>query len=370
MITINSRPIGGREPPYIIAELGVNHDGDPARAVDLTHLAIDSGADAVKFQLFQADRLMSHAAKLAAYQKSAGESDPLSMLRRLELKIDHLAPCVTLAQSRGVDAIVSIFSAELVPLAQQLPWNAYKTASPDIINLPLLTALAKTGKPLIISTGASTPDEISRCDSWLSSFPDIAYLQCVSSYPTPSHMAELGGIVALAQLLPHRVIGYSDHTTGLSTGMDAVLMGARILEKHFTYSRSAAGPDHAASLDPNGFSLYCHNIRSLPLFDREALASMSSAHRRSAELMSTPPPNVAAIKRVLPIEEDVRTVSRQSLTTTRALPAAHILTASDLTIKRPGTGIPPYLLDSVLGKPLTRSVDADMPLPESAIDLQ
>lgn len=369
MITINSRTIGGSEPPYIIAELGVNHDGDPTRAVDLTHLAIDSGADAVKFQLFEADRLMSRAAKLAAYQKSAGESDPISMLKRLELTIEHLAPCVTLAQSRGVDAIVSIFSAELVPIAEQLPWNAYKTASPDIINLPLLTALAQTGKPLIVSTGASTPDEISRCDSWLSTYPDIAYLQCVSSYPTPSHMAELGGIAAIATLLPHRVIGYSDHTTGLSTGMDAVLMGARILEKHFTYSRSAAGPDHAASLDPNGFSLYCHNIRSLPLFDADALASMSSAHRRSAELMSTRPPDVNAIKRILPIEEDVRTVSRQSLTTTRALPVGHILTPADLTIKRPGTGIPPYFLDTVLGKPLTRAVDADVPLPLDVVTL-
>jgi sialic acid synthase SpsE len=343
MISINSRPIGG------------------------THLAIDSGADAVKFQLFEADRLMSRAAKLAVYQKSAGESDPISMLRRLELKIEHLAPCVTLAQSRGVDAIVSVFSAELVPIAQELPWNAYKTASPDIINLPLLTALANTGKPLIISTGASTPEEISTCDSWLSAFPNIAYLQCVSSYPTPGHMAELGGIPALTTLLPHRVIGYSDHTTGLSTGMDAVLMGARILEKHFTYSRSAAGPDHAASLDPNGFALYCHNVRSLPLFDANALASMSSAHRRSAELMSTRPPDVHAIKRVLPIEQDVRTVSRQSLTTTRPLPAGHILTSADLTIKRPGTGMPPHLLASVLGKPLTCAVDADVPLPSDAV---
>lgn len=364
---INSRTIGGREPPYIIAELGVNHDGDPARAVDLTHLAIDSGADAVKFQLFEADRLMSSAAKLAAYQKFAGESDPISMLKRLELRVEHLAPCVTLAQSRGVDAIVSIFSAELVPIAQQLPWNAYKAASPDIINLPLLTALAKTGKPLIISTGASTIEEISTCDSWLSAYPNIAYLQCVSSYPTPSHMAELGGIAAIASLLPHRIIGYSDHTTGLSTGMDAVLMGARILEKHFTYSRSAAGPDHAASLDPNGFSLYCHNVRSLPLFDADALASMSSAHRRSAELMSTRPPDVNAVKRVLPIEEDVRAVSRQSLTTTRALPAGHILTRSDLTIKRPGTGLAPFHLSNILGKPLTRAVDADMPVPNDAV---
>jgi sialic acid synthase SpsE len=285
------------------------------------------------------------------------------MLRRLELPADALAACVEEAHRRGVHAIVSVFSVELVPQARRLAWDAYKTASPDIVNRPLLETLAAAGRPLLVSTGASTMDEVRRAVGWLESARDrLALLQCVSSYPTPVEHAELGGVLALREAFPALPIGYSDHTTGESTGLDAALLGARILEKHFTDDTGRAGPDHRASLDPRTFAIYCLNARGgTGLLDFPA-EHVPAALREALRLATSPPPGIVAAKRVLPLEADVRRVSRQSVTTTRALPAGHVLTRGDLTIKRPGTGLPPYDLERVLGTRLARAVEADMPV--------
>lgn len=358
---IGRREIGPGRSPYIIAEAGVNHDGDPARALELVRLAAQAGADAVKFQLFEADRLMSASAKLAAYQRAAGETDPLEMLRRLELTIDDLAPCVSLAHDLGIHAIVSVFSVELVPVAERLPWDAYKTASPDIINKPLLDSLAATGKPLIVSTGASTMDEIERAVGWLTPIQSsLALLQCVSAYPTPSSQAELGGIGALIDRFPGLPIGYSDHTPDEATGLEACLLGACLLEKHFTYATSAPGPDHRASLEPAMFAAYVNTAKVGLELSRIDPSTVPAELRDAVSLIGAPSPGIARVKRVLPIEEDVRTVSRQSLTTARDLPAGHALTHEDVTIKRPGTGIPPFELDTIVGRRLARAIEADV----------
>lgn len=334
---IGSRQIG--EKPYVIAEIGVNHDGSVERALELTRAAADAGADAVKFQLFRADLLMCRASTLAAYQSTAGESDPFAMLRRLELTIDQLAPIVERAHALNIHAIVTVFSLELVSEAERLAWDAYKTASPDIIHRPLLDRLAATGKPLILSTGASTMDEVHRAIVWLRSAQDrLAVLQCVSSYPTPLAQAELGGIRQFKRSLAIPV-GYSDHTPDEQTGALAVALGASILEKHFTFDVSARGPDHAASLSPAALRRYIQAARS-----------------------PGPAPEVEAMKRVLEIEKDVRTVSRQSIVATRPLAVGHLIGRGDLTFKRPGTGIPPYEIERVLSHRVVRAVERDMPL--------
>jgi N-acetylneuraminate synthase/N,N'-diacetyllegionaminate synthase len=360
---IGTREISPDHPPYIIAELGVNHDGSPARALELVRLAAEAGADAIKLQLFEADRLMSKAARLAAYQRASGERDPMEMLRRLELSIDDMKPCVDLAHELDIHAIVSVFSVELVPVAERLPWDAYKTASPDIINKPLLEALAATGKPLIMSTGASTMEEVERAVAWLRPIHDrLAVLQCVSCYPTSFDQAELGGIRALASAFPTLSIGYSDHTPDDATGLEAVNHGARLLEKHLTHSRQAAGPDHRASLDATAFSVYVNTARLGSQMRSLITPDLPLELRSAMELVNEPPPGWTPTKRVLPIEHDVRTVSRQSLTTTRPLRAGHTLTRDDLTIKRPGTGLSPSELDATMGRVLVRSVEGDMPL--------
>ncbi len=337
-MNIRDRTIAPGCDPYIIAELGVNHDGSVDRALALVDGAAEAGADAIKLQCFRAELLMSRASVLAAYQKSAGEQDPVAMLRRLELPLDAMARVVDRARGRGVHAIVTIFSVELVAPTDTLGWDAYKTASPDVINRPLLDALLGTGRPMILSTGAATAAEVSRAMTWLGAArARMAVLQCVSSYPAAPEHAALGGIAALRGLCPVP-IGYSDHTPLIETGALAVAAGACVLEKHLTYDRGAAGPDHGASLDPKQFADYVRLARL--------------AHRAMGP----------AEKRVLPVEQNVREVSRQSLVTVRALPAGHAITRGDLTVKRPGTGIEPWLIGEVVGRTTRRAVEADTPV--------
>lgn len=345
---IGSREIGPGHPVYVIAEIGVNHDGDPARALQLVDAAADAGADAIKMQFFEADRLMSRAAKLAAYQAAAGEHDPIDMLRRLELSLDDMARVVERAHQRGIHAIVSVFSVEHVEPVARLPWDALKSASPDIINRPLLDALAATGRPLIVSTGAATIAEVLRAAEWLAPAHELlAILQCVSAYPTPSEHAALEGIDAIAHELSATpiAIGYSDHTESIDTAAHAARHGATILEKHLTHSRAAAGPDHAASLEPTDLADYTRHAKA-------------AARDKRA-------PDSRAVKAVLAIEQDVRAASRQSLVTTRHLSPARVIARDDLTIKRPGTGIPPFRLDEIIGQRPARSVEADVPLTDA-----
>jgi N,N'-diacetyllegionaminate synthase len=352
---IASRHIARDASVYVIAELGVNHDGSPERLVQMVVAASEAGADAVKFQLFRADLLMSRASRLAAYQASAGESDPLAMLRRLELSARAMEPAVRRARELGLHAIATVFSADLVEEAQTLPLDAYKTASPDIINRPLLDLLAATGKPLIVSTGAATLDEVTRAVGWLKGAPGgLALLQCVSCYPTAPGDAAIGGMIPLMQIDGfHGPVGYSDHTVEVDTGAAAARLGAAILEKHFTHDKRAQGPDHAASLEPAEFRAYA----SLARDESQMRLWMGDKAPRGSDHRWGPPE-----KRVLECERDVRRVSRQSLVARAALPAGHILSDQDVTIKRPGTGIEPWRLPEVRGRRLVRAVEMDMPI--------
>lgn len=383
---IGNRQIGLEHPPYIIAEIGVNHDGAVDRALSLTDAAADAGADAVKLQFFETDRLMSSAAKLAAYQKNAGETDPIEMLRRLELTIDEMAQVVDRAHERGIHAIVTVFSTELVEIAETLAWDAYKSASPDIVNKPLLEALAETGKPMIVSTGASTLDEVIRAVGWLDDVRDrLALLQCVSSYPAPD--PAFGGIRVIAEAtgLP---TGYSDHTASHQSGNTAVVAGACLLEKHITDDRERAGPDHQASLLTMQLQAYCELCRSAVVgrayFEQLVdVVNKSRSIKPKLPLLKAIPkdlytdayPVIGADniylagsslieKRVLDCERDVRKVSRQSVVTTREIAPGETISREMLTIKRPGTGILAYRLDEVIDSVAERAIERDVPVVE------
>jgi len=340
---------------YIIAELGVNHDGELGRALELVDAAKFAGVDAVKLQFFRAGKLTSRSSRLAGYQKDAGESDPSAMLRRLELTIEEMARVVERAHTHNLHAIVTCFSTELVALARDIPFDAYKTASPDIIHKPLLDALVATGKPLIISTGASTLDEVVRALSWLQPAHDrTALLQCVSCYPTKPEDAHIAGMCALARVFDGP-IGYSDHTSDEDASAVAFQLGARVLEKHLTYDRAAKGPDHGASLDLRGMGEYVLHTRDV---ERDH-ARVPQSIPELPSIIAKDPRLGDAYKRVLDCEADVRTLSRQSLVAMRDLAPGHVLTSDDLTIKRPGTGIPPFELDATIGRTLADHVYAD-----------
>ncbi|MCL4221467.1 MAG: N-acetylneuraminate synthase family protein [Phycisphaerales bacterium] len=338
---IGGRAVGTGLDPYIIAEIGVNHDGDVERALQLVDLAEGLGADAIKVQYFRAELLMSGAARLAGYQQAAGETDAAAMLRRLELDLLAMERVVERAHARGLHAIVTVFSLDLVEDAKRLAWDAFKTASPDIIHRPLLEAIAGDGRPLIVSTGASTMEEVMRACEWLGGARGrLALLQCVSSYPAPQESLE--GIPALAAAtdLP---VGYSDHTASVGTGARAVQAGACVLERHITDDRGRVGPDHAASLNGAGFAEYVRLARA-------------------ARNLTRPAAGPAPGKKVLDCERDVRLVSRQSIVTRRAMAAGQTITSEDLTFKRPGSGIEPFRLGEVVGRRLACAVEADVPL--------
>ena len=329
---IGRRAIGPGQPPYVIAEIGVNHDGSVDRAVELVHAAANAGADAIKVQWFCTETLVAPDAQRAKYQGGKDELQA-SLLKPLELTEREFERVVDAAKKAGVDAIVTVFSDDLVPAAAQLAWDAWKVASPDLVHRPLLEALAADGRPMILSSGAATKEEVQRAFEWIAS-QTPAFLQCVSAYPTPEACASLGGIAAIASATG-MVVGYSDHTREESTGGLAVAAGAAILEKHLTWKTSAEGPDHEASLEPDAFAAY-----------------VSFAHRAHAAV------GARDAKAPQPCEEDVRAVARQSIHTRRAMCKGETLDEADLCFKRPGTGLEPWQLSEVLGRTITRNLDA------------
>ena len=316
----------------VIAEIGVNHDGDVARAESLIEAAAEAGADAVKFQCFRPDRLLSAEAALAGYQ--AGQaSDAAALLGRLTLTTDEMGRLAESARRAGLRFIVTPFSLEDVDDLAAIGVDLVKIASPDAVNRPLLEAVSAIGRPVLISTGTCEVGELTVA-AGVARQTGGALLQCVSAYPTPEPMAALGGIAALrsAYDLP---TGYSDHTPAEDCGALAVAAGACLLEKHLTYDRSAVGPDHAASLEPAALKRYI------------------KAAQRAAVMVGP------IAKTCGEVEADVKAVSRQSICMVADRPAGHVLSRKDLTVKRPGTGIPAGQLEDIIGRRLARPMSAD-----------
>ena len=322
-------------PVLVIAEIGVNHDGEVSRALELVGAAQAAGADAVKLQIFRADALMSESSALAGYQaERCGDTSPVDMLRQYELGRRDVEKVVAAIRDAGMIPLATPFSAGDVDVIEALDLPAVKIASPDVVNRPLLERAARTGNPLLVSTGASRIDEIERAVEWLAEWgAPFALLHCVSAYPTAVQHANLCWIGELSRRFGVPV-GYSDHTTEVLCGALAVAAGACVIEKHLTYDRAAAGPDHAASADPEHFAQYVHLLRQ-------------------AERVRGRPG-----RRVLPVEEDVRRVSRQSIVLARKLKAGHVVREIDLVIQRPGTGIPAAELSAVVGRTMRTTADA------------
>jgi N-acetylneuraminate synthase/N,N'-diacetyllegionaminate synthase len=335
-ISINRRrKVGAGKPTFVIAEIGVNHDGSLPRALELVRIAKECGADAVKLQIFSASALMHASSSFAGYQKErCDDADAISMLRKYELRDESLRTVVEAIRACDMAPLATPFSPADVAIVEELDLPVVKIASPDIVNRVLLQRVAETGRPMFISAGAATMDEVSDAVGWLREWnASFALLHCVSSYPTPTDQANLTWIAEMASWFDVPV-GYSDHTTEVHCGAVAAAFGACIIEKHLTYDRSAPGPDHATSADPEQFAAYVAMIRS------------TDAMRG------------AAGKRVLDIERDVRKVSRQSLVLARPLGAGEVVSARDVTVQRPGTGIPAAEITLAIGKRVARPLPA------------
>ena len=343
---IGGRGIGHDEPPYLIAELGVNHDGDPAKALRLVDAAADAGADAVKFQTFHADSLATAAAPQAEYQRArASSGSQREMLLALELPIDGLRAAFARARERGIAAFSTPFDIESVTTLVELGVPALKVGSGDLTNLLLLRCVAAAGLPLILSTGMATLDEVDAAVAVVRSAgdPPLALLHCLSAYPAPPDETNLRAIPAMRERYGVEV-GFSDHTTGAAAPIASIALGATIVEKHLTLDHTLPGPDHAASMEPDQLRLLATSLR-------DAHAALGSG-----------------AKRPQPSEADTRQVARRSLVLRHELRRGARIAEEDLDARRPADGISPMRLDEVVGRRLAHDLAADATLVPDDLD--
>ncbi|MDF1721071.1 MAG: N-acetylneuraminate synthase [Minwuia sp.] len=329
-------------PVFVIAEAGVNHNGDPALAADLVVAAKAAGADAVKFQTFDPDALVSAGAETAAYQKQAtGNDDQQDMLRGLVLDDAAHRALFQQCSDLGIEFISTPFDAGSAEMLVALGVQRLKVGSGDVTNIPLLRRIAEFDLPVILSTGMADMAEIDRALQALSSLGKrLSLLHCVSAYPTPMQDANLNAIRTLDACYG-LTVGYSDHTLGISAAPAAVALGARIIEKHLTLDRTMPGPDHSASLEPEDFAEMVTAIRDVAI----ALGDGVKVPRGS--------------------ELDTRRVARRGLKAATDLAAGAILRLQDIAVLRPETGIAPHLIDDLPGRTLRRSLTRGAPiLPE------
>jgi N,N'-diacetyllegionaminate synthase len=335
-VVIAGRSVGAGLPCFVIAEAGVNHNGNVDVAIRLVDAAADVGADAVKFQTFSADRLVTLEAPRAAYQLSrVGEGSQHAMLRALELtEADHRAIQRRCAERR-ICFLSTPFDEQAADLLERLGVAAFKIPSGELTNLLLIDHIAGKRKPIVLSTGMSDLDEVAiavgrihKCGT------PLALLQCTSAYPADAASANLLAMRTMAEAFKVPV-GLSDHTQGIAVPIAAAALGAAIIEKHLTLDRTMAGPDHQASLEPAEFRAMVDGIH-------DAQAALGDG-----------------IKRPSHGERELARIVRRSLVAARALPAGHLLTAADLVAKRPGTGLPVAEVNAIIGRRLRRAVVRD-----------
>jgi N,N'-diacetyllegionaminate synthase len=324
---------------FIIAEAGVNHNGDLAKAYELIDVAAESGADCVKFQTFKADKLVSKEAKKAMYQQSnlsSKDDSQFEMLKKLELSEEWHHLLKNYAISKGILFASTGFDEESVAFLDQLGQPFFKIPSGEITNKPLIEFIAKRGKEVILSTGMATMLEIEQTIAVLEknglSKSEISVLHCNTEYPTPMKDVNLLAMVKMHQSLGVN-IGYSDHTLGIEVPIAAVALGAKIIEKHFTLDRTLPGPDHAASLEPSELKAMVGAIRNIEL----AIAG-------------------SGVKEPSPSELKNMIVARKSIHYAHELSVKHVITLEDLIMKRPGDGVSPMFIDDIIGKVILHKV--------------
>jgi N-acetylneuraminate synthase/N,N'-diacetyllegionaminate synthase len=336
-IEIAGRQVGPGAPCFVIAEAGVNHNGSLERAKQLIEAARDAGADAVKFQTFQSEKVVSPAAAKAKYQAEAtGDSGTqLEMVKRLELPPEGFAELATHCRALGILFLSTPFDPESADLLDALGVPAFKVASGEITNWPFLEYLARKGKPMIVSTGMSEMDEVKSAIEVIrrAGTKQLVLLHCVSCYPAAAASANLRAMQTMEQQF-QVPIGFSDHTLGAEVALAAVALGACVLEKHLTLDRDLPGPDHRASLQPAEFAALVRGVR---------LVESALGDGR---------------KRRMPEEEDTARVGRRSLVAACALPAGTVLKPEHIAILRPGTGLPPAMREQLLGRRLRQDVEA------------
>jgi N-acetylneuraminate synthase/N,N'-diacetyllegionaminate synthase len=337
-IKIDGKTVGKEYPCFIIAEAGVNHNGSLELAKKLIDVAKAAGADAVKFQTFKAENVVIKDAEKAEYQKETtgiGESQ-YDMIKKLELTEEDFMELTDYAKEKKILFLSSPFDKESVGLLEEITVPAFKVASGEITNFPLLRYIAKKGKPIILSTGMATLGEVEEALNVIRSegVEDVILLHCVSNYPARIEDVNLRVMETLTQAfkLP---VGFSDHTLGITVPIAAVASGACVIEKHFTLDRNLPGPDHKASLEPNEL--------------REMVKSIRDVEKALGD----------GIKQPTTREEEIKKIARRSIVAKMDISEGAIITEEMLDVKRPGMGIEPKYVDMVVGRKAKENIKRD-----------
>ena len=328
---------------FIIAEAGVNHNGSVELAKKLIDVAAGAGADAVKFQTFKAQKLVSKAAKKAAYQQettSASESQ-YDMIKKLELDVQTHRELIAYCKAKGIMFLSTPFDHESIELLHSLGLEIFKIPSGEITNLPYLRHIGSLGKRVILSTGMADIGEIEDALDVLTTAgtpkEKITVLHANTMYPTPMEDVNLKAMRTIACTFKCDV-GYSDHTLGIEVPVAAVAMGAKVIEKHFTLDKTMEGPDHKASLEPYELGAMIKAIRNI----EKALGS--------------------GIKKPSPSEKPNMEVARKSIVAARPIAKGECFTEENLTIKRPGNGMSPMRWDEIIGTIAQKEYETDEPI--------
>lgn len=332
----------------IIAEAGVNHNGDMDKARQLIDVAVEAGADIVKFQTFKAEKLVSRAARQAEYQTAnlsasgdttvTSDQSQFTMLKKLELSAEDHTLIIAHCQARGIRFCSTPFDLESMDDLVALGVDLMKIPSGELTNLPYLRKAGSLGLPVIISTGMATLGEIETALAELEAAGTprhrITVLHCNTEYPTPMRDVNLRAMNTIGRAFDVAV-GYSDHTRGIEVPIAAVALGAVCIEKHFTLDRTLPGPDHAASLEPDELKAMVSAIRHIEVALGDGIKQPSASEAKN------------------------KAIARRSLHLAHDFPAGHTITTTDLTLKRPGDGLPAALLPIVTGRQLRRACPAD-----------
>lgn len=327
-----------KQPIFIIAEAGDNHNGSFKNALKLVDKAVEAEADCVKFQTFITERVISKYAEMADYQKENTRSDKsqYEMVKELELSFDKFRKIKNYCDSKNIMFLSTPFDLESIEFLEELDLPFWKIPSGEITNLPYLEKIARTKKPVILSTGMCNMDEISEALRILkeNGTKSITLLQCNTEYPTPIEDVNLRAMKRLSETF-NIPVGYSDHTVGIEVSIAAAALGAVVLEKHFTLDKNMEGPDHKASLEPDEFSQMVKCVRKI----EKALGSSEKKMSKS--------------------EEKNKSIARKSIVAKKDIKKGEVYTPENLDIKRPGTGISPMCWYKMLGQKAGRDYGED-----------
>lgn len=335
IIKIGSRLVGYGQPVFIIAEAGVNHNGNFKLATKLIDAAAEAKADAIKFQTFNPKTLVTKTAAKAKYQNRA-EGTQYEMLNKLMLPREWHKNLKDYAKKRGLIFLSTPFSKDDAEFLIKLGVPAIKVGSSDTNNFPYLAQIAKSGLPIILSTGMSNLGEIKESSKAITDSGNnkLIVLHCTTNYPTPFEEANLNAISQIQKELGF-ITGFSDHTPGIEAPIAAVTLGAKVIEKHFTLNRKMPGPDHRASLEPQELKTLVSSIRNI----EKAMGSGKKTPYLS--------------------EKKIAMVARKSIVALTDIKKGQIITADNIGLKRPGTGLSPKYYFNIVGAKATRDIKSD-----------